>query len=171
MRLFIAFDAPSEELIKLQKNFDINGIKLVKEFHLTLKFLGEVNDDRVELIKEKLRKIKFQPLEVSFDKLGVFPNESYIRVIWIALQPEDKITELKEKVEDVLKDLFTKEGGFKAHITLGRVKFISDRDKLIQGLKADVPKIKFLVDKFILYKSELRRDGPIYTKLEEVSLL
>lgn len=167
MRLFIAFDVPSEELIKLQNNFDINGVKLVKEFHLTLKFLGEVSEDKINLIIDKLNNVKFKSFEAYFDKLGLFPNENYIKVIWIGLQPEDKINELREKIEDALKDLFQKEERFKAHITLGRVKFISDRDKIVKGLKSEVIKIKFPVDNFKVYKSELRGEGPVYTMVKE----
>ena len=60
------------------------------QMHLTLKFLGEVQPNTEGNIKEILRTVKFKPFSVNLDSIGVFPNENYIRVVWVGLKPEEK---------------------------------------------------------------------------------
>lgn len=169
MRLFIAIELPEEvkeELIRLQNEFSgLGKINFVRAFHLTLKFLGEVPDEKVSKIKERLKGISFEPFKVKLSNVGAFPNENYIRVIWVGLESE-KINELQKKIDDCLEGLFEKEKRFSAHVTLGRVKLISDKQKLKDKLKKEVKDLGFPVNKFKLIKSELKSDGPVYSDLE-----
>ena len=103
MRTFIAIELPEtikEYLKEIQK--ELTGIKasFVKDFHLTLKFLGEVSEDKIEKIEEKLKEVNFEPFKVTLSNTGVFPSESYIRVVWVGLEPEDKIIEIQKKVNE-----------------------------------------------------------------------
>jgi len=105
MRLFIAFDIPSEEIERLRKLFSIEGVTLAKGNHLTLKFLGEVDETLVPKIQEALRSVRFEKIDVRLDDLGVFPNKNLIRVVWVGLEPEEKIIALKKKIDVRLDDL------------------------------------------------------------------
>ncbi|MCX6707919.1 MAG: RNA 2',3'-cyclic phosphodiesterase [Candidatus Woesearchaeota archaeon] len=171
MRLFIALGISREaidELKKAQAKLVYSKLTLVKEFHLTLKFLGEVEENAVEGIKEKLSKVKFEGFDACTNGLGVFPSIESIRVIWAGLEPKDKIEVLQNKIEDSLKGVFAKDDKFHAHITIARVKFIENKKQFKDSLNnIKLKKIKFRVDSFKLIKSTLLPVGPVYEVLEE----
>ncbi|MBW2978922.1 RNA 2',3'-cyclic phosphodiesterase, partial [Candidatus Woesearchaeota archaeon] len=106
MRLFIAFDV-SEEVKnycrQIQKILPDSNSKLVEDFHLTLRFLGEYDENETKELISNFSKIKFNNFVVKTDDLGVFPNENFIKVIWLGLEPKDKIKKLKEQIEKALK--------------------------------------------------------------------
>jgi len=77
MRLFIAIDLDNESYFKeIQDKIGSNGSKInfTKTFHLTLKFLGEVDESQVPKLKELLQKVKFESFKIKTTKIGVFPN-------------------------------------------------------------------------------------------------
>jgi 2'-5' RNA ligase len=175
MRLFIAFDLPKnvvKRLVDLQKQIgiDLAQIKFVEpeNMHLTLKFLGEVEEGKVGKIIERLKSVKFKPFMTSISEIGVFPNEKFIRVVWIGLKPFDPIEDLHNRIDSALSDMFNKDEKFQAHVTLGRVKFIKDKKKFLSVLKAlkmsDIVE-PFVIDKFSLKKSTLTPKGPIYENI------
>lgn len=163
MRLFVAVKIPehvSEEFRKIQSLMQSSGLKLVKDFHLTLKFYGEVEESKVDALKQELAKIKFEPFEASLSNVGVFPNMHHINVVWVGLEPEQKFREIADKIE--------KDERFKAHVTLARVKFLKNKPEFKQKLESvKVPKLSFKVDKFYLIKSTLTGEGPVYEDLGE----
>lgn len=171
MRLFIAFDVSKEakdELIGAQKKLKYAKLNLVREFHLTLKFLGEVDEENVEEIKQKLKKVKFNSFEAELGSTGTFPSEDYIKVVWVGLEPKKSINELQQSIENALESMFPKDTRFHPHITLARVKFVEDKEQFKGNLKGiETKKIGFSVDSFKLIKSELRPGGPVYEVLEE----
>lgn len=169
MRLFIAidFNELKDYFAELQKLLP-KDVKLsfTKTFHITLKFLGEVQPDKVENIISNLKKIKFQSFSVHLDSIGAFPAENYIRVVWIGIKPEDKIMELQKNIDDSLNGLFKKEKNFKAHITLSRVKYIEDKKSFVEQMKRiKVENKKIEVNDFRLIKSILSPKGVIYENL------
>lgn len=174
MRLFIAIEIPEnikEYISKIQGKIDneTNKIRFVNKnhIHLTLKFLGEVQPNKVETIRNNLKKIVFNPFSVYLDSIGVFPSENYIRVIWIGLKPEEPILELQKNIDETLKKLFSKENNFKAHATLARVKFIENKENFINKLKnMKIENKKWDINNFKLIKSTLTGKGPIYEDLE-----
>ncbi len=174
MRLFAAIEIPEDVkgyMAKIQE--EISGtqakIRLVKknQIHLTLKFLGEVRPDKVDDIKKELKKISFAPFSVYLDKIGVFPNESCIRVVWVGLKPEEPIMDLQNNIDENLKKLFKKEKNFKAHLTLARVKYIDNEEKFVARLKKiNIENKKVGINNFKLIKSTLTPEGPVYEDLE-----
>ena len=170
MRLFVAFKVDGERLMEIQKNFEIEGLKLVKDFHCTLKFLGEVDDEEVENVRGKLRGVRGDKFEAEVVGVGAFPSENYARVIWVGLEPEEKIKKLQQKVDESLRGMFEKEEDFKAHVTIARVKFVKDKKLLRERLGIKIARFKFKVNELILFKSELRRDGPVYGEIERYGL-
>ena len=172
MRLFIAIDTSKEieyYISELQKqlNTKFSKISLTKSFHLTLKFLGEVPESKLQGIKQELSKIKFQKFALTLDKFGFFPNEDYINIVWIGVKEHAEVNLLQKEIEDALNGLFSKDK-FHPHITLGRVKYIKDRHKFLNLIKSlKVPSLRFDVDKFKLYESVLKQDGPEYAVLQE----
>ena len=174
MRLFIAIEIPEdikEYISKIQEEIDTtkNKIRFVNkaQIHLTLKFLGEVQPDKIEHIKEDLKKTKFEKFSAYLDSVGVFPSESYIRVIWIGLKPEEPVLELQKTIDENLKKSFKKEENFRPHLTLARVKYIDDKENFINKLKKiKIENKKIDVNNFKLVKSILTPKGPVYEDLE-----
>lgn len=171
MRLFIAFDTDDDakkELSSIQKELKYAKLNLVKEFHLTLKFLGEVDEKKATEIKQRLKKVSFDEFDAQLSGIGVFPSEDYINVVWVGLEPKDKINELQKRIEDSLEGLFPKDTRFHSHITLARVKFIEDKKQFKDCLNnIKIEKITFSVERFRLMKSTLTPEGPVYEVLEE----
>ncbi len=174
MRAFISIELPKEvrdELWKLQKGFkDFAKIKWVakKNIHCCLKFLRDVSGSKIEKVKEALKKVKFESFGISTNKIGVFPNESHVNVIWVDLEPVSKIINLQSEIEDSLHGLFERDKRFAVHVTIGRVKSVKDKKKFIEKLKSlKVKKLKFKIENFNLLKSELTKEGPKYKILEK----
>ena len=173
MRLFIAIEIPEEikdYLCRIQQEIadSKNKIRLVDKgnMHLTLKFLGEVQPNKVEILNENLKDIPFKPFSVNLDSIGVFPSEDYIRVVWVGLKPEEPVLELQKNIDENLKKLFKKEKGFKPHLTIARVKYIEDKKQFVDKLKRiTVGNKKIDVNNFKLIKSTLNPKGPIYEDL------
>lgn len=172
MRAFIAVEIPEEhrEKIKeIQKQFsNLGNMNIVKEYHCTLKFLGEITERQVEEVREKLRKIKMKKFEATLEGLGAFPNESYIRVIWIGIK--GRLNELQSKIDAQLAEMFPKDIRFKAHLTLVRVKSIKDKQAIKEKLHMKIEPMGFEVKEFKLIKSTLTPEGPIYKTVEVYTL-
>jgi len=168
MRLFIAIQLPIEieNYVKRLQSFVQKGkFSFAEQPHLTLKFLGEVED--YETIKSDLSKITFKSFDLETSRLGFFPNENYIRVFWLGLKECDALADLARRVEKVTSK-FKRDLPFHAHITLARVKFLDDRDKFFEAInKIELENLKFSVDRFLLMSSTMTPSGPIYEIVEE----
>ncbi len=172
MRLFIAIEL--EELAdyfkQLQEKIPKVKATFPKQFHLTLKFLGEVEESKAGKIKEILGKIDFSHFKMKLSNTGVFPNEKFIRVVWVGLEDGEKITGLQQNIEDSLEGMFKKEKrGFSPHITLARIKFIEDDKKegFVEAIKSiGIEQKEVEVKSFKLIKSTLTKEGPVYEDLE-----
>ncbi|HLD89061.1 MAG TPA: RNA 2',3'-cyclic phosphodiesterase [Candidatus Nanoarchaeia archaeon] len=172
MRLFIAVEIPEEHkgyLRELQKKIkcDEAMMTFVRDFHLTLKFLGEVDEKKIDEIKGLIDCADFKRFEAFVDdKIGFFPSEKNPRVIWLNIEPEEKFAELKEIIDNKLEKLFVKDKNFKAHITLARIKFVKEKElfqKKIDEIKKNMLEKKhFAVDSFKLKRSVISRKGPEY---------
>ncbi len=173
MRTFISIDIPQEvknQIVKIQSQLpEFQGKKTEYEnLHLTLKFLGEIDEKRIEEVKKKLGEIKFNKFEVEIDSIGVF-SEKFVRIVWLHL---DNCEKLQKEIDKGLEDLFEKEKRFMSHLTIARVKSVYDKKEFLEGLKEiKIPKIKFVIDNFGLKKSILIGKGPIYETLEKYNLI
>ena len=172
MRVFISIDFPKniqEEVKKIQDKLpEFKGKKTEPEnLHLTLKFLGEINQKQLEEIKERLKGIKFFRFETEFKNMGFFDHQKY-GVVWIHLSNCDTLQKI---VDSVLKDFFKSEYRFMGHLTIARVKKLENKGKFLEDLKRiEVPSLNFKVDNFKLKKSILKVEGPVYETLEEYKL-
>lgn len=173
MRCFIALDLDKEiidKIIEVQKNIKknslFNGKFTEKEnLHLTLKFLGEIDEKKLEKVKELLKEIKFSRFDCEIGDIGVF-SQKIPRIIWIKLNGK-AVYELQKQIDNKLKELFPVEGRFMGHITIARIKEIGDKKGLLDYLDSvRINKIKFNIKEFSLKKSELLRNGPVYTDIE-----
>ncbi|MCS7121017.1 MAG: RNA 2',3'-cyclic phosphodiesterase [Archaeoglobaceae archaeon] len=176
MRLFIAVDM--SEQIKdrlstiLSEMSKIGGVKVVEKenLHVTLLFLGEVPEFKVEQIKKELSQIDFKSFEMKIKGLGAFPSKNNPRVVWAGIVG-DEIRSLAEEVYAKMKKIgFKRDKDFEAHVTVARMKRRNDEvKKLIEKYEMeDFGSMK--VENFKLKQSILKREGPIYIDLALFSL-
>jgi len=164
-----------EKIGEAERDFDMNGVKLVDPslIHVTLKFLGNIDEGKVDEIEAALRKVTVKPFHAEFKSLGGFPNSRSPRVIWIGA--EGDFTELNKQVEALMEELgFEREGRFSPHVTIGRIKFPAPEQKQkLPGLFEKYTNYGaggMLVDSIYLMKSTLSPKGPKYDVLKEIKL-
>jgi 2'-5' RNA ligase len=165
-----------EKIGEAERDFDIKGIKLVDPslIHVTLKFLGYIDEGRVDEIETTLKKVSVKPFHAEFRSLGGFPNARSPRVIWIGA--EGYFSELNQEVESLMEGLgFEREGRFSPHVTIGRVKFPSPEQKQkLPGLFEKYESFEaggMQVGSIYLMKSTLSPKGPRYDVLKEIKLV
>lgn len=185
MRLFIAIELPEEikkflaELTSF--NSPIDGVNIVQKenFHITLKFLGEVEE---KIIPDLISTLKFLSREFSDFKLkittpGVFPDKIKPRVIWIGTENIDELRRLAKRIDEEISILGfqREEREFKSHITLARVKNHRNGkyffEKILKKFSEKSFDFQFEVKEFVLMKSTLTPKGSIYSVLERFPLL
>lgn len=172
-RAFIAIEFGDEaikEIARVQEvlekwNFTGKMTEL-ENLHLTLKFLGEIDDEKLMRVKEELRKIKMSGFELKLGKIGIFHHNRTPRIIWIKVLGKE-IYELQKKIDGALEGIFPKERRFMGHLTVARIKYVKD-SKGFEGhvKKMGVKEVKFNVNEFKLKKSELKKIGPVYSDIE-----
>ena len=166
MRLFIEVPLPEEirqKLAGLGKEIEQEGIKLVKaeNMHATLKFIGDVPEEKLGNIEARLREVGFRGFDCEVKGVGVFPNEDYIRVVWAGIESDGMMEKLAKDVIDATKG-YGKDERFSAHITIARVKRKTDL-KAFLDKHSDDEIGHFRADTFNLMQSELSREGPTYS--------
>lgn len=186
MRAFIAIpltEQVHQELAHLQDKLRKSNadVKWVEPFniHLTLKFLGEIDEEQVEKIKVSLDEIAKNRhcFDIHLAKVGAFPKISYPRIVWVGIdEGYEECKALAEATEDAMERLgFKKEDRpFSPHLTLGRVRSAKNKTQLMACLEKekDFPsQSKVSVSKIILFQSILTPKGPAYTPLKEFPLI
>jgi 2'-5' RNA ligase len=188
VRCFIAIGLPDEVkdgLSHLQaqlKTGDQPGVKWVDPYgiHLTLKFLGNVAVDRIEPITGAMDEASqgIPPFRLKVEGLGVFPSLSRVQVVWVGVSGEvDKLAQLQERLESNLAglDFAPEKRRFTPHLTLARLRDRASLDErqrfgqLIAGTKFE-PAYSFQVEAISLMRSQLTREGAIYSRLSLVKL-
>jgi 2'-5' RNA ligase len=187
MRIFIAIELPQEikvALGRLQQELKKAGadVKWVEteNIHLTLKFLGEVDEEKLENIKQALEEVASgnQQFKIRLASCGAFPKIISPRVIWVGIDQGDKETKMiASGLEEKLAALgFAKEERpFSSHITIARTRSGLNRLKLVQELEKAQShfggkNLEFTAGKLTLFKSTLKPTGPVYQALHEANL-
>jgi 2'-5' RNA ligase len=184
IRTFIAVALPEEMRTRLgETSRRLKTLGLVGSFpkpesiHLTLKFLGDIEEASIGRVSDAMEQATrgIGPFEVEVGGLGVFPNRSNPRVVWIGVTNHPLLVRLQEAIERSLEPLgFPPEGrDFRAHLTLVRLKSRDNVKALAAYLddkEAHEPLGTVSVGGVHLYRSDLRPDGARYTVLRSVAL-
>jgi 2'-5' RNA ligase len=184
MRLFIAIDINDDvckAVAKLQQELkrrlqNQKGIKWVSPdvMHLTLKFLGEADENRIDEINSALEIAcgDKKSFEFELSLIGTFGRPA--SVLWLgSAKQSEEIVALAADLENAFEAIgFEKEKRpFSTHLTLARIKDNIDRDlqKILKDYtKVSIPRVS--VDSVCLYKSQLTSTGSVYTLLRKVEL-
>lgn len=185
MRAFIAIELSESiknSLSQVQSHLKYAGadVKWIERgnIHLTLKFLGEINEEKLQPIKMVLNEITklFSPFEITLKNTGAFPNIENPRVLWMRMDKgAKKSSEIAGLIDEELSKIgFGKESRpFAAHLTIGRVRSARNKEALAGKLSAmghELPAGDQLVTSLTLFQSTLTPGGAVYTKLYEVKL-
>ncbi|MCS7180662.1 MAG: RNA 2',3'-cyclic phosphodiesterase [bacterium] len=181
MRVFIGIDLPvdikenlKEIIDKLKKIKEAKPVK-IENLHITLKFLGEVEEKNIDKIKGKLEICakEFESFDVEIKGIGVFPSEKKIRVMWVGTEDWGYLKKLNSKIEEAMSDFgFEKEKEFVSHVTIARFKSVPNLNFIKEIFEKYNEFLfgKFKVDFFHLYESKLMLEGPIYNIIAKFKL-
>lgn len=187
MRAFIAIELPQsikDRIGRLQTRLKNTGadVKWVapSNIHLTLKFLGEIDEKTKEAVAALMGEIGLHTpgFAIKLETVGAFPTIRSPRIIWIGLsQGHDQTKSIADQLENGLEEYgISKETRlFSSHITIGRVrsrKKIEDLGRGIAELEASVTESfgEFQAGKITLFKSTLLPQGPVYEVIQETNL-
>lgn len=185
MRAFIAIPLNREvyaELALLQRRLGRSGagLRWVKpsNIHLTLKFLGSIDDKQLlRIISSLTNALKpHKSFFISLSGIGLFPDRNRPRIIWVGIKKgKEECVCLQKDIENSISNLgIEKENrAFSPHLTIGRVIFKGNKPALVNliekergfSLKAEVP-----VNMMVLFQSILTSKGPIYKRVGEFQL-
>ena len=184
IRSFLAIELPKSIVKKIEEVQD--ELKLSRadvrwvspgKIHLTLKFFGNIDESKIESIVQAIEGPgKATPsFSLKVKGLGAFPHLKNPRVVWMGLtEGRDNLTTFQRQLEEELEKIGfeREERPFQPHLTLGRSNSSRRRDEL-SGMMEKYREEEFgefPVEKVVLFKSDLRPSGPIYTALKEVKL-
>ena len=178
VRAFICIEMPDsvvKEVARVQEILEnqkfIGKMTELENLHLTLKFLGEINEEKLKKVRERLKEIEFSEFEAKLDEIGTFNFMGKPRIVWIKIGGKE-VFELQKKIDDSTEQAeFVKEERFMSHMTIARVKYAKDKKGFLEYVKGIRARdIRFSVNRFYLMKSELRPEGPVYKVIEEHAL-
>jgi 2'-5' RNA ligase len=184
IRAFIAIELNKEIqqfLCNIQNDFkklrpDVKWVR-PENIHLTLRFLGNIDQEHINNIKNILIQTsqKHSIFDIELSDIGAFPKKEFPRVIWVGIgKNKDRLTRIAAELEEEIQKIgIPKESReFHPHITIGRVRSNLNRSCLIDKLKnaAITDKPLYLVERLTLFKSTLTPAGPIHEVLTQTSL-
>jgi 2'-5' RNA ligase len=183
IRSFICFEIPEEILFRLKNVQDrlrphSRGVRWVRSegIHLTLKFLGDVAENRLPDIARAVQIAvqNIEPFDISLSGFGAFPDFRRPRVFWVGIREKAGIlARMQHRIEEELE-----KGGFPAekrpftpHLTLGRVKFQDNIEAVSRILSGEnIGVAEFRAREVVIKKSELQPSGALYTSLYNIEL-
>ena len=180
IRTFLAIEIPKEILDQFGRFHYRLGRSMTGvvrwarpgSIHLTLKFFGNITERDIRNIEDALKdKAKaFAPIPVAVGTMGVFPNLSRPRVLWVGITTGlEELTAMQAEIEAALEKAGfpREERAYRPHLTLGRMKSerrIEGLDKAVQE-HGDYSAGSFTAEEMILLRSDLKPTGPVYTPL------
>ena len=184
IRSFLAIELPKPILRKIEEvqgdlrltHADVRWVNPEK-IHLTLKFFGNIEESRIDSIfksiEEPIRNTL--PFSIKVRGVGAFPQMRNPRVIWMGLVEEGEVlTSLQKQIETQLEKIgFQPEDrSFHPHLTLGRMRSSRGKGDLVGRIEKHKEEEfgDLQVERVVLFKSDLKPTGPIYTPLGDVKL-
>ena len=184
IRSFIAIELPAAVIAlldRVQQELKALGLKArwvrPQSIHLTLKFLGNIDCAVIDEIDRAMAEAagEYAPFTLTVGGIGFFPGIRRPRVVWIGLGGATAVLlNLQGNLADRLAAVgFAKEKrSFKAHLTVGRIRQAVNPNILDQAIQAYsvIGNLKFSADRIILFKSDLKPSGAVYSHLKQVEL-
>jgi 2'-5' RNA ligase len=182
-RLFVSVDLDglADAVRSVQQPLaEADGLRLTdpEQAHVTLKFLGDTDPDRIPALAEELAAAVedsgIDPFTAEVGDLGVFPSMDYISVVWVGVREGgDELTALHEAIEDrtTAMGFDAEDHDFTPHATVARMDHAGGKELVQRTVRETDPDVGTLaVDEIRLTESVLRDDGPEYTTVESIPL-
>ncbi len=184
IRSFLAIELPRAILKRIeevqedlkQSHSDVRWVNPEK-IHLTLKFFGNIEEGKVEPIVKSIEELihATSPFHLMVIGVGAFPHLKNPRVIWMGLRDgEEVLTSFQKQLETQLGNIGIQpeDRPFHPHLTLGRMRSNKGKEELLKRMEKYIEERfgDIHVERVILFKSDLRPSGPIYTPLREIKL-
>jgi len=181
IRAFLAFELPpdikeqvrqvSEELKR--SKMDVRWVK-PDNIHLTIVFLGNVREGDISAMAREIEQVScgFHPFEIYMKGIGIFPDMRRPRVLWAGYAGDiERMAMLRDVLHERLAPFEIKEEKrqFRPHLTIGRFRNPGRRNPMLDNVikqHEGLSSRAFQVSELVLFKSELRPQGPEYTKLD-----
>jgi len=184
MRSFIAIEILEDikdKITEIQQklkatNADVKWTE-PNNIHLTLKFLGEIDDEKLGKIINLLPSVArgCKPFKIEIGGVGKFPPRGIPRIIWVGCKGGlSAIGSLSKSIDECVSDIgIAKEKReFAAHVTIGRVRtsrnatFLNETIEILSGASFGSQ----IVKKIVLFKSQLGGTAPVYTAIKDFIL-
>ncbi len=176
VRLFVALALP--ETLRTQLSFLTGGIQGARwvppeNYHLTLRFIGEVEGWRADEVDEALSAIRCRPFELTMRGVGTFEKGGKIGNLWVGVERSEALAHLQQKIETALQrvGLEPARRRFAPHVTLAG----TDKapvPKLVEWVQAHslfrAPPVT--MEHFTLFSSRLGKENPVYVPEVEYEL-
>ena len=177
--MFVAVELPEnikEDISHLQEHLKpkVKSAKWVEpsKTHITLFFLGQVENSRLDSVVDALERVKAKRFRVQISGLGWFPrNSRFARVIWTGVsQGAENLKQLSTQVDERLLAIgFKRDKDFSPHITIARA-HRSGKIATQPIAETEFSSKEFTVEYFSLMRSQLRPSGPVYTRVKSFLL-
>ena len=167
IRLFTALEIPGEiagRLTRLQRG--IEGARWIEpsDFHITLRFIGDVPEDIANDVDEALQEIGFDPFEIEIEGVGEFGGKKP-HALWAGVRPSEPLTRLQARHESAMRRVGLKPEtrNFTPHVTLARLKGI-EPPEVYRFIEANnlFATPRFEVSRFVLFSARTSTGGGPY---------
>jgi 2'-5' RNA ligase len=176
IRLFVAIELPGELRRRIAAMAGgVPSARWVSEdnLHLTLRFIGEIGEERIEDIAGGLAAVRGAPFPMTLAGVGHFETRRRVRTLWVGVSPSPALDALQARIETALVRAGLPPEGrkFSAHITLARLKGVTTA-KVMSWLEANAgfAAAPFTVSAFTLLSSFLGHGGAVYRTVQEYPL-
>jgi len=181
IRLFIALIFNNEiidKIVELRKRTysDDNVTKWVHKdnLHLTLKYLGEVDEEVITKIEEKINSIlrNHERINIGFTKIGIIRKHSSPIIVWLGIQHSKQLEKLFADINYVMSEVGfeLEKRKFQPHITLLRIKGNEDIKKLELLANTEIKLTNIFSNEIAIIRSDLFQTGAVYTKIKSFIL-
>ena len=171
MRAFIAIDIPFNSKIGEMQDSIEGGVKKVERenMHITLKFLGEIEEKILPEIESIVEDCKVEEFTIKLHGIGFFPNERYVKVIWIGIEGYEPVERMARCIDEKLARMgFKRERSYVPHLTVARAKGPVNLKALEKFRDFDFGEIS--VEEVRIKKSTLTPKGPVYEDIAIIQL-
>lgn len=173
IRLFVALAVPEGHRQQLSRL--CHGVRDARwvaqeNLHLTLRFIGEVEEPRLPEIAGALGRVKFEQFTLTLSGIGHFQNGRRIRSLWAGTEQCDALVQLQTRIDSALRHAEVPPDGrrFTPHVTLARLKN-GAAEQVGAWIEANAlfRAEPFPVNQFVFFESYLSHTGALYSPVAE----
>lgn len=175
-RYFLAVDLDEgARSAALQLCHGLPGVRWIEaeQMHITLKFLGDLDEAQADELSERLQRIVMPAFQLRLRGVGCFRRKGPGATLWAGIEQNGALLGLQRAVERCCRapGLPVERGGFNPHLTLARLKQVSDQ-RLQEYLNefSAFASDPFPIEEFGLFASELRPEGARHTLIQSFPL-